>query len=102
MCGIKWMFHALENNHSWREAHSIRTAEKPLAFHAKSMSLGFGGSIQYTVITARCPSYTKCQWRSAGNTAGPFDTKDKDTCPEFKTMIVPLIWASEVPCILTD
>lgn len=50
------MFHALENNHPWKEAHSIRTAEKPLAFRAKSMNLGFGRSIQYTVITAKCPS----------------------------------------------
>ena len=31
-----------------------------------------------------------------------FNTKDKDTCPEFKGMVVPLTHRSEVPCIQTD
>ena len=33
---------------------------------------------------------------------GSFNTKDKDTCPEFKEMVIPSTHRSEVPCIQTD
>lgn len=63
-----------------------------LSLLPQAQSIQMCKCIGSSVITAKCQSYTKYQCKSLGNIIGSFGMKDKGTCPEFKEMVVRLIW----------